>query len=55
MLYNLYIYYRYNAYINLQVVQSIKSPKYIFKYITKGHDKTNATIVDENNKVKRQL
>jgi hypothetical protein len=52
---NLHIYYRYNAHVNLQAAQSIKSPKYIFKYITKGHDKANATIVDENNEVERQL
>jgi hypothetical protein len=55
MPHNFYIYYRYNAYVNLQIVQSIKSPKYIFKYIIKGHDKTNVTIVDENNEVKRQF
>ena len=44
-----------NAHVNLQVVQSIKSPKYIFKYITKGHDKVNAKIVNEKDEVERQL
>jgi hypothetical protein len=55
MPHNFYICYRYNVHVNFQAVQSIKSSKYIFKYITKRHDKTNATIVDENNEVKRQF
>ena len=41
--------------VNLQAAQSIKSPKYIFKYITKGHDKANAKIVNEKDEVERQL
>jgi len=52
---NLHLCHRYNAHVNLQAAQSIKSPKYIFKYITKGHDKANATIVNENDEVERQL
>jgi hypothetical protein len=41
--------------VNLQAAQSVKSPKYIFKYVTKGHNKANAKIVNENNEVERQL
>jgi hypothetical protein len=52
---NLHLCHRYNAHVNLRAAQSIKSPKYIFKYITKGHDKANATIVNENDEVERQL
>lgn len=53
--YNLHLCHRYNAHVNLHAAQSIKSPKYIFKYITKGHNKATATIVNEKDEVERQL
>ena len=52
---NLHICHPYNAHVNLQAAQSIKSPKYIFKYITKGQDKANTKIVNEKDEVERQL
>ena len=52
---NLHLCYRYNAHINVQVAQSFISPKYLFKYVTKGYDKANAKIVNEKDEVERQL
>lgn len=36
--YNPYLTKKYNAHINVEVCSSIKSVKYIFKYVYKGHD-----------------
>jgi hypothetical protein len=52
---NLHVCYRYNAHVNLQAAQSIMSPKYLFKYITKGHDKANAKILNEDDEIERHL
>ncbi|GBN27558.1 hypothetical protein AVEN_167654-1, partial [Araneus ventricosus] len=45
--YNLYLTKKYNAHINVEICSSIKSIKYIFKYVYKGHD--CAKVVFENN------
>ena len=37
--YNPYFLLRYNAHINVEICSSVKSVKYIFKYIHKGHDR----------------
>ena len=36
--YNKYLLKKYQAHINLEVCSSVKSVKYIFKYVYKGHD-----------------
>ncbi|GBN54440.1 hypothetical protein AVEN_170934-1, partial [Araneus ventricosus] len=45
--YNPYLTKKYNAHINVEICSSIKSIKYIFKYVYKGHD--CAKVVFENN------
>ncbi|GBN32813.1 hypothetical protein AVEN_232167-1 [Araneus ventricosus] len=45
--YNPYLIKKYNAHINIEICSSIKSIKYIFKYVYKGHD--CAKVVFENN------
>ena len=40
ILYSLYLTVKYCAYINVEVYASIKSVKYIYKYIYKGNDRT---------------
>ncbi|XP_075188624.1 uncharacterized protein LOC142288848 [Anomaloglossus baeobatrachus] len=42
--YNPYLLKRYNCHINVEICGSIKSVKYLFKYIYKGHDKANVEI-----------
>ncbi|XP_075194167.1 uncharacterized protein LOC142294949 [Anomaloglossus baeobatrachus] len=42
--YNPYLLKRYNCHINVEICGSIKSVKYLFKYISKGHDKANVEI-----------
>ncbi|XP_046745540.1 uncharacterized protein LOC124410885 [Diprion similis] len=37
-----------NCHINVEVVSSIKSVKYLYKYIHKGHDAAAVTVVDGN-------
>ncbi|CAL8129145.1 unnamed protein product [Orchesella dallaii] len=43
--YNPYLCRKYNAHINIEVCSTVKSVKYIFKYVYKGHD---AAIVQVN-------
>ncbi|XP_054706695.1 uncharacterized protein LOC129216505 [Uloborus diversus] len=45
--YNPYLTKKYNAHINLEICSSIKSIKYVFKYVYKGHD--CAKVVFEEN------
>ncbi|XP_065315372.1 uncharacterized protein LOC135924248 [Gordionus sp. m RMFG-2023] len=42
--YNRYLMLKFNAHINVEICTSIKSVKYIFKYIYKGYDCTNVDI-----------
>ena len=38
----------FNCHINVKVVSSVKSVKYLYKYVYKGYDAAN-TIVEESN------
>ncbi|XP_034936543.1 uncharacterized protein [Chelonus insularis] len=46
---------RFNSHINVEIVSSIKSVKYLYKYVYKGHDKAmitiNGNISDSDNNV----
>ncbi len=44
VLYNLYLIYKYNIYINVEIYIIIKVVKYIYKYIYKRSDKTTVEI-----------
>jgi hypothetical protein len=42
--YNPILLMRYNYHINVEVCSSIKSAKYLYKYVFKGHDRVSASI-----------
>ncbi|XP_030759613.1 uncharacterized protein LOC115885012 [Sitophilus oryzae] len=42
--YNPYLSLKYNCHINVEVCASVKSVKYLFKYVYKGHDDANVEI-----------
>jgi hypothetical protein len=46
--YNPYLSLKYNCHINVESCASIKSVKYLFKYVYKGHDCANIRIGEEN-------
>ena len=46
--YSLYLTAKYHTYINVKVYASIKSVKYIHKYIYKGSDRTTLRLIDSN-------
>ena len=46
--YNPYLTLKYNAHINLEACTSIKSVKYFFKYVYKGHDCANIRVTEVN-------
>jgi ATP-dependent DNA helicase PIF1 len=45
--YNSYLLLKYNAHINVEICSTIKSVKYLYKYVYKGHDRANVLITDE--------
>jgi hypothetical protein len=45
--YNPFLLLRYNCHINVELCSSIRLVKYLYKYVYKGHDRANVTIVDE--------
>ncbi|RCV17325.1 hypothetical protein SETIT_3G211200v2 [Setaria italica] len=47
--YNLVLLMRYNCHINIEICSSIKSVKYLYKYIYKGHDRASFTIDAKGN------
>lgn len=40
---------KYNAHINVEICNTAKSVKYIYKYVYKGHDRANVVIQKSNN------
>ena len=42
--YNQYLLKSYNCHINVEICNNIKACKYLFKYVTKGYDKTTAAL-----------
>ena len=42
--YNQHLTLKYNCHINVEVCASIKSVKYLFKYVYKGHDCANIEL-----------
>lgn len=46
--YNPYLSLKYNCHINVESCSSIKSVKYIFKYVYKGHDSATVQIQEQN-------
>lgn len=54
---NRFLVLKYFCHINVEICVSIRAVKYLFKYITKGHDRAEATIDDEDkdNEILRYL
>ena len=46
MPYNAYLLQKYDAHINVEVCASVKSVKYLFKYVFKGHDRATVHVTD---------
>ncbi|XP_053112177.1 uncharacterized protein LOC128327402 [Hemicordylus capensis] len=46
--YNPWILKKYNAHINVEVCASVKSVKYLYKYVYKGHDAASIKLQQEN-------
>jgi hypothetical protein len=46
--YNPYLSLKYKAHINLEACTSVKSVKYLFKYVYKGHDCANIEVTESN-------
>uniref|UniRef100_A0A914VC87 Helitron helicase-like domain-containing protein n=1 Tax=Plectus sambesii TaxID=2011161 RepID=A0A914VC87_9BILA len=42
--YNAYLLRQYDAHINVEICASVKSIKYLFKYVYKGHDRANVEL-----------
>ncbi|XP_075207808.1 LOW QUALITY PROTEIN: uncharacterized protein LOC142312705 [Anomaloglossus baeobatrachus] len=52
--YNPYLLKRYNCHLNVEICGSIKSVKYLFKYIYKGHDKAMTKLTSTSNRTLNQ-
>jgi hypothetical protein len=46
--YNAYLLMKYRCHINVEVAVSFHALKYLYKYITKGHDRASLSMVAEN-------
>jgi hypothetical protein len=47
--YNPYLTLKYNAHINVELCSSVKSVKYLYKYVYKGYDSTNIEVTTDQN------
>jgi hypothetical protein len=48
--YNPYLIRTFNCHINVEACSSIKSVKYLFKYIYKGHDRASVAVRENGKK-----
>lgn len=46
--YNPHLLYKYDCHINVEVCNSVKAVKYLFKYVYKGHDRAEVAVVPAN-------
>jgi len=46
--YNPYLLAKYDAHINVEVCSTVKSVKYLYKYVFKGHDMATVEVQDRN-------
>ena len=53
--YNPYLTQKYNCHINVEICSSIKSVKYLYKYIYKGQDRVLISIMDQNDEIKKYI
>ena len=51
--YNPYLSQKYNCHINVEICSSIKSVKYLYKYIYKGEDRVLISLENEKNEIKK--
>nr|XP_042913138.1 uncharacterized protein LOC122273141 [Parasteatoda tepidariorum] len=47
--YNPYLIKKYNAHINVEICASVKSVKYMYKYVYKGHDAASIVLKNDSN------
>src|SRR5581483_4099333 len=53
--YNPYLCQKYNCHINVEICSSIKSIKYLYKYIYKGQDRVLISIVNPQDEIKKYI
>ena len=53
--YNPYLCQKYDCYINVEICSSIRSVKYLYKYVYKGHDRVIISIKNSNDEIEKYL
>jgi len=53
--YNPYLCQKYDCHINVEICSSIRSVKYLYKYVYKGHDRIIATIENQYDEITKYL
>ncbi|GES80818.1 LOW QUALITY PROTEIN: uncharacterized protein LOC114645498 [Rhizophagus clarus] len=53
--YNPYLFQKYNCHINVEICSSIRSIKYLYKYVYKGHDHVIVAIKNSNDEIEKYL
>lgn len=46
--YNPYLIQKYDCHVNVEICSSVKAVKYLYKYITKGHDRISVQVQNYN-------